>query len=96
MRRSCDALTKPSMVNMSNGGLTPMVDAKSLAEMGFAFAIYPSLTSLIAAAAMETALIRLKTEGTPQPEGMPMMDFNQFCSMIGFEEVWAFEKKWAR
>ncbi len=94
MRRSCDALTRPSMVNMSNGGLTPMVDAKTLAEMGFAFAIYPSLTSLIAAAAMETALIRLKTEGTPQPEGMPMMDFNQFCSMIGFEEVWAFEKKW--
>ncbi len=96
MRRSCDALTKPSLVNMSNGGLTPMVDAKTLAEMGFALAIYPSLTSLIAAAAMETALIRLKTEGTPQPEGMPMMDFNQFCSMIGFEDVWAFENKWAR
>lgn len=96
MRRTCDTLKKPLLVNMSNGGLTPMVDAKTLAAMGFACAIYPSLTSLVAAAAMETALTRLKTEGSPQPEGLPMMDFKQFCSMIGFDEVWEFEKKWAR
>lgn len=25
-----------------------------------------------------------------------MRDFNEFCSLIGFEEVWEFDKKWAQ
>ena len=25
-----------------------------------------------------------------------LFDFKTFCSMIGFEDVWAFEKAWAR
>jgi len=96
MRRACDMLDKPMLANMSNGGLTPMLDSKALQDIGYACAIYPAMTSLIAAAAMETALTRLKSEGSPAPAGMPMMDFMEFCSMIGFDQVWEFERKWAR
>ena len=71
-----------------------MPNASVLAEIGYAFAIYPSLTSLAAAAAMEKALIGLKEEGNGQPDGI--FDFSEFCSLIGFEEVWEFEKKWAK
>jgi 2-methylisocitrate lyase-like PEP mutase family enzyme len=65
-----------------------------LAEIGFAYAIYPSLTSLAAATAMESVLRNLKDNGVGQPDGL--FDFYEFCSLIGFEDVWAFEKKWAK
>ncbi|MFK7842421.1 MAG: oxaloacetate decarboxylase [Sphingorhabdus sp.] len=94
MRKACASFDKPVMANMSNGGLSPVPNASVLADIGYGFAIYPSLTSLAAASAMETALIGLKEDGIGQPDGI--FDFNEFCSLIGFEEVWAFEKKWAK
>lgn len=94
MRQACASFEKPVMANMSNGGLSPVPNASVLSEIGYAFAIYPSLTSLAAAAAMETALIDLKEKGIGQPDGI--FDFSEFCSLIGFEEVWDFEKKWAK
>ena len=56
--------------------------------------LFRSLTSLVAAHAMERALQNLKTNGVGQPEDL--FDFNIFCSMIGFEDVWAFDRKWAK
>lgn len=96
MRIACEQIDAPCMANMANGGVTPMLSAQEMEEIGYAFAIFPSMTSLISAAAVETALRRMKAEGHPQPDGIPMFDFKQFCSLIGFDEVWEFEKKWAR
>ena len=96
MREACAAFDAPVMANMANGGLTPMIRGDVLADIGFAFAIYPSLTSLIAASAIEGALIRLRDLGVGEPDDMPMFDFTDFCRLIGFEDVWAFEKKWAQ
>jgi 2-methylisocitrate lyase-like PEP mutase family enzyme len=92
MRRACAGFDMPVMANMSNGGLSPVPHTSVLAEIGFAYAIYPSLTSLAAAAAMEQALRGLKDQGVGQPKGL--FDFNEFCRLIGFEDVWAFERKW--
>ena len=94
MHKACAAFDVPVMVNMSNGGLSPVPNASVLAEIGYAFAIYPSLTSLVAAQAMEKALIALKSDGVGQPD--ELFSFNEFCSLIGFEDVWAFERKWAK
>ena len=96
MRFACQRIEAPMMANMADGGLTPILPAKDLADIGYAFAIYPSMTSLVAAAAMETALRRLKEDGLSQTGDIPMFDFKTFCSLVGFEEVWAFERKWAR
>lgn len=94
MRKACSVLDKPCMANMSNHGKTPVPPAEVLAEIGYAYAIYPSLTSLAACAAMEKVLRDLKDNGVGQPEGL--FDFSEFCSLIGFEDVWAFEKKWGK
>lgn len=94
MRKACAVLGKPCMANMSNHGKTPVPPAEVLAEIGYAYAIYPSLTSLAACAAMENVLSRLKNEGIGQPDGL--FDFSEFCSLIGFEDVWAFERKWGK
>lgn len=95
MRRACEAFDLPMMANLSNGGKTPMLPAQTLEEIGYAFGIYPSLTSLTAASAMERALQQLKNTGMGDGGDQPFFEFQEFCERIGFPEVWAFEKRWA-
>jgi 2-methylisocitrate lyase-like PEP mutase family enzyme len=94
MERACALFDRPMMANMSNGGSSPVPNASVLAEIGYAYAIYPSLTSLAASAAMEKALRGLKDHGVGEPDGL--FSFTEFCSLIGFEDVWAFERKWGK
>jgi len=95
MRRACEAFDLPMMANLSNGGKTPMLPAQTLEEIGYAFGIYPSLTSLTAASAMERALQQLKNTGMGDGGDQPLFEFQEFCERIGFPEVWEFEKRWA-
>ncbi len=90
------SVDRPMMANMADGGLTPIRDAKTLQGLGYALSIFPAMTSLAAAAAMEAALLNLKQTGTSLSPDVPLFNFKEFCSLIGFEDVWAFEKKWAK
>ena len=96
MRTACSHFAKPMMANMADGGKTPILPVARLKELGFAFAIYPSMTSLVGAHAMELALRRLKDTGVSQSPEQPMFDFIEFCKLIGFQEVWDFEERWAK
>ena len=95
MRRACALIRRPLMANMADGGKTPIRSAAELKDIGYACAIFPATTALAAAAAVRTALTRLKETGTSLHADVPLYDFNAFCSLIGFEEVWAFERRWA-
>jgi 2-methylisocitrate lyase-like PEP mutase family enzyme len=94
MKTACAALPRPCMANMADGGLTPILPSQRLEDLGYALAIFPSMTSLAAAAAMEQALTALKSRGAYSE--VPMFDFKEFCGLIGFQEVWEFERTWAR
>ena len=96
MRAACKRIGKPMMANMADGGKTPIRSKTELAEIGYALAIYPSITGLAASAAIENALTIFKAEGTSNSPNLPLFNFREFQSLIGFEEVWAFERKWAR
>ena len=96
MRTVCAAFDKPVMANMADGGLTPILPATVLKELGYGFAIYPSMTSLVAAAAMERGLTLLKQTGAYEDAQLPLFNFKEFCGLIGFEAVWDFERKWAK
>jgi 2-methylisocitrate lyase-like PEP mutase family enzyme len=96
MRTACAAFDKPVMANMADGGLTPILPATVLKELGYAFAIYPSMTSLVAAAAIERGLTLLKQTGAYEDAQLPLFNFKEFCGLIGFEAVWDFERKWAK
>ena len=96
MRTACAHFSKPMMANMADGGKTPILPADQLKDIGYAFAIYPSMTSLVAAAAMKQALQTLKAQGLSQTPELPLYDFMAFCKLIGFEQVWEFEKRWAK
>jgi 2-methylisocitrate lyase-like PEP mutase family enzyme len=94
MRDMCNAIKTPMMVNMADGGSTPILTADKLAELGYAFAIFPAATSLAAAEAVKGVLQHMKNTGSSANTPVPLFDFNEFCSLIGFEDVWEFERRW--
>ncbi|WP_449415547.1 isocitrate lyase/PEP mutase family protein [Ochrobactrum teleogrylli] len=96
MRQACRRLNRPTMANMADGGLTPIRSTKELQELGYNMAIFPSATGLAAARAAEIAFSVLKAEGTSNSPNLDLFSFKEFNSLIGFEDVWAFERKWAR
>lgn len=96
MRSACSAVRGPMMANMADGGQTPIRSAAELAAIGYACAIYPAMTALAAAQAIDHALTRFKQAGTSQHPDVPLFNFKEFCQLIGFEEVWAFERKWGQ
>ncbi|XUJ33227.1 hypothetical protein ACQ5SK_35415 [Bradyrhizobium japonicum] len=55
-------------------------------------AIYPT-AGLLATAYVLNNIYSALAEDKPVLE--PLYDFNEFSSLIGFQEVWAFEKKYA-
>ena len=95
MRAVCGAVDLPLMANMADGGATPILSATELEEIGFSCAIYPATTALAAAFAVRHALTRLQSSGTSRHADVPLFDFQAFCALIGFKDVWAFERRWA-
>lgn len=94
MREVCQSIDTPAMANMADGGNTPILCADELADIGFAFAIFPATASLAAAAAVKHALSRLKTTGTSVHDDVDLFEFSEFCKLIGFEDIWEFEERW--
>lgn len=94
MRRACAAIDKPMIANMSDGGKTPIRSAAELKSLGYKLAIFPAMAALAANAAVEKAMHNLKTNGTSLSPQVPLFGFDDFCRMVGFGDVWAFEEKW--
>jgi len=79
-------LPPPLVVNMIEGGLTPVCSLEELYEMGF-FAVGYVLTGLFAAAkALERAFITLRSEGESSSITSDLMSFEDFTSIVGLEK----------
>jgi 2-methylisocitrate lyase-like PEP mutase family enzyme len=85
---------KPLIANMVNGGRTPMLPVARLSELGYAAAIFPAVGFLATAQALTTAYADLRDNGTTT-SSVPMYSFSDFNELIGFKDVWEFERKYA-
>jgi 2-methylisocitrate lyase-like PEP mutase family enzyme len=94
MVRICKAFDTPLLVNIVEGGRTPVLPAATLQEMGYSIAIFPALGFLATAKALESAYATLKAEGSTNRIVGNLYSFDAFTRMIGFEAVWDFEKRW--
>lgn len=95
IREACASVNKPVMLNMADGATDPIYNAQTLAEMGVAFAIFPSTAALAAASATKHALTQLQQTGSSVHQDVTLFDFKEFCQLIGFEEIFEFERRWA-
>ena len=83
----------PVMANMVEGGRTPILSGEKLQQLGYSVAIFPAIGFLSTAAALETAYGDLKANGRATGKA-PLYSFADFNKLIGFDDIWEFEKKW--
>jgi 2-methylisocitrate lyase-like PEP mutase family enzyme len=81
------------LANMVPTGRSPVVSAKNLKAYGFSIAIYPSAGMGPACAALEAAYQYLLQHGSTAGSPVPTYDMQQLHTLVGFPDVWAFEKR---
>lgn len=86
-------VSKPLLANMVEFGKTPRVEVERLKKWGFDLAIYPGLGFSVAAEAMRLSWSHLKDKGTSN--GVAAPQYRDMHELMGFPEVWDFEKRWA-
>jgi 2,3-dimethylmalate lyase len=99
MRRITASLHKPVLANMVEGGRTPVKSPEALQALGYRIAIYPVTALLAGAAAMQQAYVRLLQGRIDEPGSLPnppLMPFADMTRLMGFEDVWAFERRYAQ
>jgi 2-methylisocitrate lyase-like PEP mutase family enzyme len=84
----------PLLANMVEGGRTPLLDAKTLQEIGYRIAIFPGLGFLAAGAALERAYSELRKTGSSRDMPVPLYEFQRFSRLMGFDDVAQFERKY--
>ncbi len=89
-----EAIDRPLLANMVNGGRTPLIPAAALKSLGYRIAIYPALGFLAHGHAVRRAFQDLLDHGVTT-DAVPLYPFKDFNSLLGFEDIWAFEKKFA-
>jgi 2-methylisocitrate lyase-like PEP mutase family enzyme len=84
------------LANMVPSGKSPVVAKERLKEFGFNIIIYPSVGMNAACAALQNAYAYLHEHGST--EGSPVSSFSmqEMHELVGFEDVWEFERKYAR
>ena len=87
-------LPPPLAVNLIEGGRTPICSPEELAEMGF-FSLGFVLSGLYAAArALERTFRELRRHGTTAHLGDALISFDEFNSLVGVEERYAFDERY--
>ena len=92
MKRVRDEIDGPLFANMVNGGRTPLLSAEKLTAMGYQIAIHPAVGFLAIGHALNHAYADLLQHGETTKE-VPLYSFDEFNKLIGFEDIWEFEKK---
>lgn len=94
MVRIAGAIDKPLLANMVEGGSTPVMSASQLQALGFSVAIFPASGFLTVAQALTAVYTDIQKNGRTT-EASPLFSFAEFNELIGFPDVWAFDKRYA-
>ena len=95
MRQIGRSFDLPLLANMVEGGRTPVLSQAELEAIGYKLAIFPVTALLAAAQAMKAVYEEFKRSGSSAGAVAPLMPFSALTRLMGFEEVWAFEKRYA-
>jgi 2-methylisocitrate lyase-like PEP mutase family enzyme len=90
------AVAGPALVNVFEGGKTPMLPAGELAAMGFRLGIYPSQTQRAAIRAAQKVLRALKEDGDTHRVEADLATFQEREAAVGTDRWRALEEKYLR
>ncbi|KND57484.1 Isocitrate lyase [Candidatus Burkholderia verschuerenii] len=83
----------PLVANMSESGLTPLLSAAELQELGFAIALFPSSTVRLSVRIIEDFLASLKESGDSRAWVDRMASLSQTNSALDIDAMRAFEAR---
>jgi 2-methylisocitrate lyase-like PEP mutase family enzyme len=86
-------LDKPLVVNLVEGGRTPILPDQKLAQLGFVLAIHPATPFLAAAESLRRTYEHLKQTGGSAGLEIQLFEFSKFSRMMGFDLVRDFEAR---
>ena len=81
------------LANMVPSSKSPDVGAAKLKQFGFSIAIYPSAGMAPVCAALEGSYSYLKKHQTLEGSPVPTYSMKQLHELVGFQDVWDFEKR---
>ena len=93
-RRVGDSIDAWLLANMVPTGSSPEIPQGDLKAWGFDIAIYPSAGMGVVCAALEQNYAWLQKHGSTIGSPVPAFDMKQLHELVGFADVWAFEKKY--
>ena len=95
MQRIGRAFDVPLVANMVEKGRTPVLTRTELESIGYKIAIFP-VSALLAAVQAMTGIYRtLKVDGSTHGADVALADFGELTNLMGFEDVWEFERRYA-
>jgi len=83
----------PLVANMVEKGRTPVLSKEELENLGYKIAIFPVTALLASVHAMTKVYEQFKTTGSSVDQAVDLYDFEELSKLMGFEDVWEFEKK---
>jgi 2-methylisocitrate lyase-like PEP mutase family enzyme len=95
MRRIGSAFDLPLIANMVDSGRTPVLSRSELESIGYKIAIFPITAMLASVQAMSNVYATFKEKGSSAGIDTPLYAFSDLSKLMGFEDVWAFEKRHA-
>ncbi|MFN2427636.1 MAG: oxaloacetate decarboxylase [Candidatus Binatia bacterium] len=96
MRRITAEIPPPLLVNMVEGGHTPLLALRELESIGFEVAVYPVTGVLSAARALEQTYNHLAAHGDTSAIANRLMGFDEFGALVGLDEKYALAEKYRR
>lgn len=93
-QRIGDAVDAWLLANMVPTGRSPEIAQDELQSWGFDLAIYPSAGMGVVCAALAQNYAWLKQHGSTMGSPVPAFNMQQLHELVGFNDVWAFEKQY--
>jgi len=96
MRTIGRSFDRPLMANMVEGGRTPVVDKKTLEEIGYSIAIFPAFGFLAAGEVLRNVYRHLRENGSSVGSNIPLYKFSEFSELMGFGAIAKFDETYRR
>jgi 2-methylisocitrate lyase-like PEP mutase family enzyme len=93
MRQIGQSLKTPLVANMVEKGRTPVLSRDALEALGYKLAIFPVTALLASVHAMQNVYKQFQTQGSSADGQVPLFDFTDLTQLMGFEDIWEFEKR---
>jgi methylisocitrate lyase len=85
----------PLLINMTEGGKTPMLSAAELEQLGYRFALFPNTALRLAMKAVADGLAALKRDGTSKNILGDLISWDERQEIVGLPEWTELEKRYA-